>query len=309
LHITLSRFFDEQGKPANKFLRNVQQMKSFIMKTFIILGVVLTLWLVFAQSCLSFRMSDEAAKRKFDAKGVPVAFNTITVNNRHLHYLQTGRDTLPTIVFVHGTPGSWDAFEIYLQDSALLQKFRLISIDRPGFGHSDFGKPQNLAQQSVTISPLFNEINNGKPVWLVGHSLGSPMIIKLAADNPGRIAGLVLLAGSNDPAQETPEKWRPVLYKSPLTFLVPGALRPSNEELWYLKKDLLYLKDDFTKITCPVYIVHGMKDNMVPFENVAYDKKMLVHTSKVEELIFPDANHFIPWTRFGPIKKLLLNLY
>jgi pimeloyl-ACP methyl ester carboxylesterase len=284
-------------------------MKRFLMKTFIIVGIILILWLVLAQSCMTFRMTDSEAKEKFKAKGVDVVINTITLNNRHLHYLKTGSDALPTIVFVHGTPGSWDAFENYLQDSVLLQKFRMISIDRPGFGHSDYGKPLNLAEQSVVISPLFDYIKNGKPVYLVGHSLGGPMIIKLAADNPGKVAALVLLAGSNDPAQEAPEKWRPVLYKTPLTYFVPGAMRPSNEELWYLKTDLVDLKKDFPKITCPVYIVHGLKDNMVPPANIDYDKKMLVNAARVEELIFPDANHFIPWTRYKQIKELLLKLY
>ncbi|MEO5683493.1 MAG: alpha/beta hydrolase [Chitinophagaceae bacterium] len=279
------------------------------MKTFIIIGIVLILWLIMAQSCMTFRMSDTEAKEKFTARGVPVVINTLTVNKRKLHYVKTGSDSLPSIIFVHGTPGSWDAFETYLQDKDLLQKFRMISIDRPGFGYSDFGKALNLAQQSVIISPLLDYIKNDQPVYLVGHSLGGPMIIKLAADNPGRIAALVLLAGSNDPAQETPEKWRPVLYKTPLTYLVPGALRPSNEELWYLKKDLVNLQDDFPKVTCPVYIVHGLKDNMVPPANIAYDKKMLVNAARVEELIFPDANHFIPWTRYTQVKDLLLKLY
>jgi pimeloyl-ACP methyl ester carboxylesterase len=284
-------------------------VKLFFMRSFMIIGIILTCWLILAQSCMSFRMTDSEAKEKFKTKGVDVVINTITLNNRHLHYLRTGSNDLPTIVFVHGTPGSWDAFENYLEDSLLRKKFRLISIDRPGFGHSDYGKPLNLAEQSVIISPLFDYIQNGKPVYLVGHSLGGPMIVKLAADNPGKIAALVLLAGSNDPAEEAPEKWRPILYKTPLTYFVPGAMRPSNEELWYLKTDLVDLKKDFPKITCPVYIVHGLKDNMVPPGNVAYDKKMLVNASHVEELIFPDANHFIPWTRYKQIRELLLKMY
>ncbi len=279
------------------------------MKTSIIISVVLVIWVVLAQSCLTFRTSDKKAMAKFSAVGVAAVTKTLLVNKWRLHYVQTGSNDLPTIIFVHGTPGSWDAFEKYLADKELLQKFRLVSIDRPGFGYSDFGQALNLAEQSIIISPLLEELKNGQPVFLVGHSMGGPMIIKLAADNPGKIAGLVLLAGSNDPAQEKPEKWRPVIFKTPLNWLVPGALRPCNEELWYLKKDLVYLKDDFPKITCPVYIVHGLRDSMVPPANIEYDKKMLVHAAAVHELIFPDANHFIPWTRYQPIKELLLKLY
>src|SRR5450432_660270 len=126
-------------------------MKRFIMKTFMVVGIILVLWLVMAQSCMKFRMSDSEARKKFKARGVDVVINNISVNGRTLHYLKTGSDSLPTIVFVHGTPGSWDAFEQYLGDKDLLQKFRMISIDRPGFGYSDFGKPLNLAQQSIVI--------------------------------------------------------------------------------------------------------------------------------------------------------------
>ena len=83
-----------------------------------------------------------------------------------------------------------------MQDKELLQHYRMISIDRPGFGFSDFGKPVHLSAQSSLISPVIKKINNGKPVYLAGHSLGGPLIIKLAADFPGYYDGLVMLAGS-----------------------------------------------------------------------------------------------------------------
>jgi fermentation-respiration switch protein FrsA (DUF1100 family) len=134
------------------------------------------------------------------------------------------------------------------------------------------------------------------------------MICRLAADNPGLFAGLIILAGSQDPAAEKPEKWRPVLYKSPLKYLVPGALRPSNEELWYLKQDLVDLSSDLSKITCPVFLLHGTKDVLVPFSNLAYTESKLVNASKKERIVFENENHFIPWTRFKEIKALLLKL-
>ncbi len=278
------------------------------MRFSMVVFVLLLLWIMVAPGCMTFRKSDATMEKKFADKGVMLQTSTQKVAGTNIHYAKTGNDTLPTIYFVHGTPGSWDAFADYLLDSTLLQHYRLISIDRPGFGYSDFGKAFNLQRQSELISPVFYQLDNKKPAYLAGHSLGGPMIVKLAADNPGLFAGLVLLAGSVDPAAEKPEKWRPLLFKSPLNWLVPGALRPSNEELWYLKKDLIDLKPDFEKVTCPVYLLHGNKDMLVPVENVEYAKKMLSKALAIHVTIFPNENHFIPWTRFAEIKQVLLQL-
>ncbi|MEJ0106651.1 MAG: alpha/beta fold hydrolase [Bacteroidota bacterium] len=166
----------------------------------------------------------------------------------------------------------------------------------------------NGFEKTQHSSPLLTFFKNDKPVYIIGHSLGGPMAVRLAADNPDYFSGMVLLAGSEDPAEEKPEKWRPILYKTPLKFLVPGAFRPSNQELWYLKKDLVILKNDFSKITCPVWIVHGDKDDMVPVGNAGYAKQMLVNAKKVETKILPGANHFIPWQHYKEIKEVLMGL-
>ena len=185
----------------------------------------------------------------------------------------------------------------------------MVSVDRPGFGYSDFGQVQHLDVQSFLISPLFYHLSNQKPTFLVGHSLGGPMVIKLAADNPRILSGLVIISGSIDPREEKPEKWRPWLFKTPLNYFVPGALRPSNEELWYLKKDLVQLEKDFSKVTCPVYFIHGMMDTWVPPGNVAYGKNLLINAPLVEETMIPGANHFIPWSKYTEIRAVLLKLY
>jgi pimeloyl-ACP methyl ester carboxylesterase len=258
---------------------------------------------------MTFRKSDEESKEDFQRNGISLTTATVRVDNHHIHYAKTGNDTLPTLFFLHGTPGSWDAFAEYMQDEELLRKFRMISIDRPGFGGSDFGTALHLDKQSELISPLFQQFRNGKPMFIAGHSMGGPMVIKLAADNPEIFSALVIISGSLDPDEQTHEKWRRILFKTPLNYFVPGALRPSNEELWFLKDDLVELEKDFSKIHCPVYFVHGAKDTWVPPKNVDYGRKMLVHANSVQVKIIPDANHFIPWTKFTEIKDLLLKLY
>ncbi|MEO8770826.1 MAG: alpha/beta hydrolase [Ferruginibacter sp.] len=275
----------------------------------IIGSIILLLWILMAQGCMKFRISDTNAKKEFNTAGVELKTVVKKIHGFPLHYAQTGNDSLPTLLFIHGSPGSWDAFKNYLKNKELLQHYRIISIDRPGFGYSDFGNAMNLAEQTEIISAWMDSINNHKPFIIIGHSLGGPLVVKLAAARMQYCKAIVLLAGSLDPAAENPEKWRPVLFKTPLNYLVPGALRPSNEELWYLKKDLKEMNNDYQKITCPVYILHGNKDVLVPYSNVAYARKMFTMSNKVSVTTFENENHFIVWTREKEIVELLMSLF
>ncbi len=265
-------------------------------------------WLVQAQRTMKFRETDEQAKKEFDSLGINFTTKNIRANDFNLHYVQVGSDTMPTLFFVHGSPGSWNVFKRYLQDKDLLQRYRMISVDRPGFGYSEFNKAMNLDNQAKIIGFLLHSVQNNKPFFLIGHSLGGPLILKLDLENADLISGLVILAGSLDPKAEKPEKWRPVLFKTPLNYFVPGAWRPSNKELWYLKKDLKDLDKNLDKVICSVWLIHGDKDNLVPVTNVNYAKQKLKNAKKVEIKILANANHFIPWTHFKEIKEILLNL-
>ena len=283
-------------------------MPHWMKRSFMLIGIILLLWLIMAQSCMKMRISDTKAKQQFTEAGVELQTPVKMINGFPLHYAQTGSDTMPTLLFVHGTPGSWDAFQNYLRNKELLQYYRIISVDRPGFGYSDFGNAMNLSDQTTIITTWMDSINNSKPFIVIGHSLGGPMAIKIAAARPQYCKAIVVLAGSQDPAAEKPEKWRSVLFKTPLNLLIPGALRPSNEELWYLKKDLKEMGPDYEKITCPVYILHGKKDMLVPYSNVAYTQSMLTKTDSVFVTTFEKENHFIVWTREKEIVELLMKL-
>jgi pimeloyl-ACP methyl ester carboxylesterase len=195
-----------------------------------------------------------------------------------------------------------------MRDEDLLARYRMISIDRPGFGYSQFGDAMNLQDQANAIAPLIQSFKNTKPVYGVGHSLGGPLVAKLEMDRPDLFSGLVLLAASVDAAEEKKERWRYVLNVIPLRYLLPGAFRPSNSELIYLKKDLKLMERDWNKITCPVWIVHGNKDSFVPVGNAYYAEKKLSSSSHKEVLILEGARHFIPWEQYDDIKKVLMRL-
>ncbi len=265
-------------------------------------------WIIFAQSCMKFRIDDNSAKKEFEQKGLSVHFFTMKEDGVPLHYAKTGSDTLPTIFFVHGSPGSWDAFKIYMMDTGLLKKFRIISIDRPGFGNSDFGTAYHLPYQSELINKVIEKENNHKPVHLVGHSIGGPVIVQLAQDHPASFASLTILAGSISPKDEPKEYWRYAFTYSPLKFLMPGAFRPSNDEIVYFKKELYRLDERYNLLQMPVTFIHGDKDKFVTVKNVDYGRKKLVHNPQLKIIIIPGAGHFIPWEHFDIIRNHLLTL-
>lgn len=276
-----------------------------LLKGFLLL---IAIWLVFAQCIMKQRITDNRAKKNFSEKGITLFTDTFKAGDLELHYVKTGNDSLPTLFFIHGSPDSWTRYEKFLQDKDLLSKYRMIAIDRPGFGYSQFGDAKNLAEQSKLISQLVRSIQNNKPIYAVGHSYGGAVVIKLQTDSVDLFDGLVLLAAAVDPKQEKPERWRYVMNTIPLRYFLPGAYRPSNTELVYLKKDLKELDKEWDKITCPVWILHGDKDTYVPVANVEYAKKKLINAKAVEVKLLPGADHFITHERYEAVKEVLMKL-
>ena len=268
----------------------------------------ITVWLVFAQFIMKSRISDKKAKEKFSKVGVALHTDTVNVDGFNIHYAKTGNDTASTLFFVHGSPDSWTRYEEFMKDKDLLAKYRMVSIDRPGFGYSQFGDAKNLEDQSKLISLFVRSIQNDKPIYAIGHSYGGPLIVKLQVDDQNLFDGLILLAAAVDPKEEKPERWRYIMKISPLKYLLPGAFRPSNTELVYLKEDLKELDKEWEEITCPVWIMHGDKDTYVPVANVDYAKKKLTNASSVEVKILKGADHFIPKERYEDIKEVLMKL-
>lgn len=280
----------------------------FLKKTVFVIIAILILWVLIAPGCMTFRISDERAVRNFAKKGLDLSAAYITVNGHQVHYVAVGNDSLPTLVLIHGSPSAWNAYIKYLEDPALLFHYRLVAIDRPGFGYSEFGEAMTLEQQSMQLVAVINHIRNGKPVYLAGHSLGGPLVIKMAADAPDQFKGIMLIAGSVDPALEPRESWRFIMETFPLNHFLPGSFRPSNTELVYFKEEVKTLEADFPKVIAPVYLVHGDKDSWVPPGNVDFAKSRLVNAPKVHTLMIPGGTHFIPWSHHKEIVEEMIRM-
>ncbi len=271
-------------------------------------AVVFLVYVVMCQSCMTMKYSHKETVAYFAKSHVAYHDSTLVFGDRNIHYIETGDKTKPTLYFIHGSPGSWTAFETYLTDSLLLSKYRMVAFDRPGFGNSNYGDAENLPTQAARLSNAIAVLDNGQPCVLIGHSMGGPMVLKIASLHPDRYEEVVVLSGSVDPHAENPEKWRPIIATVPLRYLIPGAMRMSNDELWLLKTDLYRLQPNLKKITSRVLIIHGTKDPLVPYENVAFMRRELENAKTLTVITIPNANHFIPWEHFDEIRDALFTL-
>jgi pimeloyl-ACP methyl ester carboxylesterase len=212
--------------------------------------------------------------------------------NTTLSYLRAGDPAGPLLMLVHGTPGSATGWADYLLDPPA--GLDVVALDRPGFGQSGpEGAEVTLAAQAAAVVALLPA--DGRPVVLLGHSLGGPVVALVAAQHPARVTALVLLAASLDPAQEAihPMQW--VGAWAPVRALLPRSLRNANAELMAFKPELEALAPLLPLITAKVVIVHGTKDDLVPVANVPFMQARLTGARCVETVLLEGRNHFLPW--------------
>lgn len=265
--------------------------------------------LLLMDSCLQFRMSKKEIKKYFEEKEFKGELHHYTIHNQKINYLSVGNAELPLVIFVHGSPGSLSAFIDFMADTALLKKAQLITVDRPGFGESNFGKGEkSVKTQAAVLKPILEKYKLNRPIILVGHSLGGPVISRMAIDYPELVDGLVIVAGSIDPDLEPNETWFRAPLATPfLRWILPRSFRASNDEIYHLKPELQDMLPLWKNITAHTIVVQGKKDVLVAPGNADFAKRMMTN-AHVELVMQDDMNHFVPWSHPYLIRNAILKL-
>ena len=248
-------------------------------------------------------LSDLKQKHHLDA-----SLGTKQIGELRIQYLSIKENpNLDLLVLVHGSPGSLTAYEKYYTDQRILENFQIISVDRLGFGYSSFGNSESsLVTHAKAIAGILEAYPNQKKI-IVGHSMGGPIIAKLAMNFPELTDGLVMVAPSISPFLEPSNTWRKILDFLPFRILSPSALRVCNQEIIPLKEELSLMLGDWANIKVPVSLIQGKEDNLVPQGNADFAKQMLTNSPSVS-IRKITGNHFILWSEIELIKQEIFQL-
>lgn len=108
-------------------------------------------------------------------------------------YREADDPAAPTVVMIHGFTGSKENW--YPLAKALGGRYRLLIPDLPGWGASERkpGGVYGFTEQAANVDAFIRVASPGKPVVLLGHSMGGGIAALAAARYPGEVAKVGLL--------------------------------------------------------------------------------------------------------------------
>ena len=269
--------------------------------------------LVFAVCFIAIKLAWSQPYQPAKVVDPSIKFNTVSKDDINIHYAYSGNQNKPGLIFIHGTPGGWAAFEGYLTSPELQNNFLMVSIDRPGWGYSET-KDRKLNglfdHQARSVNAIFKQFPNKK--WIVvGHSLGASLAPQVALESPDSVAGLLLLAGSLSPKLGSPRWYNYAARTWVVSKIVGQKMTNANREIMRLRKQLTLMnaKLEQKKLDTNVLIVQGLKDKLVSPKNPVFAlEKWADNFLTVEVTELEDAGHFIPWQQSNDVKNAIVTL-
>jgi haloalkane dehalogenase len=124
-----------------------------------------------------------------DSSLYPFESRWVTIGGADVHYVDEGRGM--TLLFLHAAPAWSFIFREFIRD--LSRDYRCIAVDFPGFGLSPAPADCSgrLEENARFLAEFMNTLDLDKVV-LVVHDTSGAIGVHVAAEDPGRIAGLVL---------------------------------------------------------------------------------------------------------------------
>lgn len=243
--------------------------------------------------------------------GVEKNFHLYDDDSFRLHYVTVGSKYNQPILFIHGAPDNWTAYENFLGDKALQNDFQMISVDRLGYGSSKKGKPKlaSIDEQASLIVKALESNQSGKKAIIIGRSYGAPIAAKITAQNPDLVEKLLLISPVINPEKEKYFWFAYAAKHWVVSQFLPSDFNIATKEKFAHAAELRKMEKDWENIETDVTVFQGGEDWISDIANFDYAKRKLKRLEKKERSHFvflPKAGHSISETHAEVVKKAIL---
>ncbi len=255
-----------------------------------------------------------------------------------VHYTETGIGF--PILMIHGFGGSnWD-FKIL--DSLLNDKYRVIRVDLPGFGLSDFptkeGDNTDFQQVYNEYFKFLADTLHLDSMFVIGNSLGGMMAWNLALQQPANVKKMVLFNSAGYDMREAlktanaeifRKKYVQLLLKKGLpkfmtkkgisrvfynnSILTETRIKRVNE-MWNREGNLKHIismatsdqfpdEEKIKNISCPTLIIWGKQDVILP---VKYADMFARDIKNSQKIIYDSCGHVPMMEKSAEVKRDVL---
>ena len=276
-------------------------MKGFLCIVGWMLGTLMLLLFLLLWGYKQFETRDtfEAIGARFKQNNIPLEEHAYSMDSGKVYYVIAGKPSSKTLIFIHGSPGDWTAWEKLLMNSALVEKYRIVVVDRlPYLGSTAAGG--NLSKQSRAFKKLM--VTECHPCTLIGHSYGGALALQLAADFPQHTNAVVSLAGTVAPDYQTPKWYNTLAQSSWITPFLTDGLLASNKEMLSLAQDLDAIIPALNTLDIPFYFMQGGDDVLVDPRSPLV---LLPHLNKAEIWFNSSWDHFLIWTALPSVEEII----
>jgi uncharacterized protein len=187
-----------------------------------------------------------------------------TVRGRHLFgWLLPAPDARRTLVVLHGWGGNAEQM-LPMAAPFHAAGFNVLLFDARNHGNSDSDTFSSLPRFAEDLGMAIvwlrhHQARRAECIAVLGHSVGAGAVLFEASRNP-EIAAVISVAAFAHPAQVTEASVRHLHLPRPITALIIRYVE------WLIGHpfETIAPMNTVTRITCPVLLVHGSDDRVVP---------------------------------------------
>lgn len=221
----------------------------------------------------------------------------------------------PAILLLHGSPGS--KYDFHSLAPALAKKYRVITLDLPGFGHSTADVSDYSIRAHADYALQLMDALGVERAHLVGFSMGGGVALNLIDRAPDRALSLTLLSSIGVQEMELLGNYHlnHALHGLQLSFL--WLMREGTPHFGWLDDAMLSvpyarnfydsdqrpLREIIARIDQPTLIIHGNRDVLVPVESAREHHRLAPQS----EIALYDDDHFMVFSHGGMLAPPILD--